>query len=294
MNKKEFFPPSFFDALLAEMSLNDISKKLKCSVTTSEKNLQRLIDDGIITKKWKYGMWMYRRLSKKEIYDKKWRMEHPERIREANRLSARRQRERDPEKVKTEHRDWARNNPEKSKASCDKWRAKNREYDLRTKRERYQKNKRGGIRSMSIIHSANAYRDYIWYHKIYYTWYENELVCGQDRNNTRLFLWLSDRFICRECKFEVNTLHGDLTPKQQTQIVDHIKSNHFVLIKINPFQKDKGVAENKENKSVPRIVKGVRFRHPLKPWKDPESLFCDTEFLTKFIGKKPTEGRECK
>ena len=141
MKKREFFPPSFFDALSEEMSLNDISKKMKCSVTTSENNLQQLIDDGIVAKRWKYGMWMYRRLSKKEIYDKKWRAEHPERIREANRLSARRQRERDPEKVKTEHRDWARNNPEKSKASTDKWRAKNREYDLRKKRERYRKNK---------------------------------------------------------------------------------------------------------------------------------------------------------
>lgn len=31
-----------------------------------------------------------------------------------------------------------------------------------------------------------------------------------------------------------------------------------------------------------------------KPWKDPESLFCDTEFLTTLIGKEPTKGKECK
>ena len=144
---------------------------------------------------------------------------------------------------------------------------------------------------MNIIHSANAYRDYVWYHKIYNTWYENELVCGHDRDDDSLFCWRHDMFICRECKFKVYIEHDrDLTTKQQTQIVEHIKSNHFVLIRLNPFQKNKGVAENKENK--PRIiVKGARFRHPLKPWKDPESLFCDTEFLKTFISSG-SRGRE--
>ena len=33
---------------------------------------------------------------------------------------------------------------------------------------------------------------------------------------------------------------------------------------------------------------------PLKPWKDPESLFCDTEFLKKILGKEPAKGTECK
>ena len=33
---------------------------------------------------------------------------------------------------------------------------------------------------------------------------------------------------------------------------------------------------------------------PLKPWKDPESLFCDTEFLKNLIGKEPAKGTECK
>jgi hypothetical protein len=32
----------------------------------------------------------------------------------------------------------------------------------------------------------------------------------------------------------------------------------------------------------------------LKPWQDPESLFCDTEFLKKIIGKEPAKGKECK
>ncbi len=44
----------------------------------------------------------------------------------------------------------------------------------------------------------------------------------------------------------------------------------------------------------PNLSKGNRFRHPLKPWKDPESLFCDTEFLKKLIKKTPKKGIECK
>lgn len=31
-----------------------------------------------------------------------------------------------------------------------------------------------------------------------------------------------------------------------------------------------------------------------KPWHDPESLFCDTKFLKKIIGKEPRKGDECK
>lgn len=34
--------------------------------------------------------------------------------------------------------------------------------------------------------------------------------------------------------------------------------------------------------------------HPLKPWEDPESLFCDTQFLEKIIGKEPLKGNQCK
>ena len=33
----------------------------------------------------------------------------------------------------------------------------------------------------------------------------------------------------------------------------------------------------------------IKGNHPLKPWKDPESLFCDTEFLRKITGKEPTK-----
>jgi hypothetical protein len=34
-------------------------------------------------------------------------------------------------------------------------------------------------------------------------------------------------------------------------------------------------------------------RHPLKPWKDPNSLFCSPR-LNEIIGKEPRKGKECK
>ncbi len=37
----------------------------------------------------------------------------------------------------------------------------------------------------------------------------------------------------------------------------------------------------------------LKKKHPLKPWKDPDSLFCDTEFLREFVGKEPENGTEC-
>ncbi|MBU0846449.1 hypothetical protein KKH23_04615 [Patescibacteria group bacterium] len=52
-----------------------------------------------------------------------------------------------------------------------------------------------------------------------------------------------------------------------------------------------------EPKSKSRIKEGTfakKHTYPLKPWKDPNSLFCDTEFLKKLLGKEPAKGKECK
>ena len=45
---------------------------------------------------------------------------------------------------------------------------------------------------------------------------------------------------------------------------------------------------------IPKKLTKTDYRTPLMPWKDPESLFCDTEFLRKFLGKEPRKGKECK
>jgi hypothetical protein len=42
------------------------------------------------------------------------------------------------------------------------------------------------------------------------------------------------------------------------------------------------------------IISLPKRRFPLKPWKDPESLFCDTVFLERLIGKEIRKGSECK
>jgi hypothetical protein len=49
--------------------------------------------------------------------------------------------------------------------------------------------------------------------------------------------------------------------------INHIKTKHFVIY--NPKQYS-------------------------MPWHDPESLFCDTKFLKKIIGKEPLKGDECR
>ncbi len=45
-------------------------------------------------------------------------------------------------------------------------------------------------------------------------------------------------------------------------------------------------------KQIPKAE--IKRKHPLKPWKDPDSLFCDTKFLRKILRKEPTKGDECR
>ncbi len=66
--------------------------------------------------------------------------------------------------------------------------------------------------------------------------------------------------------------------------------------KIKLQRKERNLKQ-KEDIEFARTIKTIRTkpnRHPLKPWKDPESLFCDTEFLKKLIKKTPKKGIECK
>lgn len=59
-------------------------------------------------------------------------------------------------------------------------------------------------------------------------------------------------------------------------IRDHIMDEHFQRV---------GVIEDTLIKRRP---------HHLKPWKDPDSLFCDTKFLEKLLGKEPAKSLECR
>ena len=42
------------------------------------------------------------------------------------------------------------------------------------------------------------------------------------------------------------------------------------------------------------VIHKSPYKTYLKPWKDPESLFCDTMFLKEFIKKDIRTGKECK
>lgn len=72
-------------------------------------------------------------------------------------------------------------------------------------------------------------------------------------------------FICNIC---------GSAKKHEEDAINHIRECHY-----------------KDLKKVLEIpVPIIKHKHPLKPWKDPESLFCDTEFLEKFLGKEIREG----
>ncbi len=65
-------------------------------------------------------------------------------------------------------------------------------------------------------------------------------------------------------------------------------------LKEQPFKYHKYEYHCQECKSIFKSPRVKKHRVPLKPWKDPESLFCDTDFLKKIIGKEPAKGTECK
>ena len=87
---------------------------------------------------------------------------------------------------------------------------------------------------------------------------------------------------CSVCGFigqpEANqrTTHSQHIDISRKLVKNHIVQNHFIRIIIKRVQQ-----------------KTIKFHH-IKPWKDPESLFCDTKFLKKLLGKEPRAGNECK
>ena len=52
--------------------------------------------------------------------------------------------------------------------------------------------------------------------------------------------------------------------------------------------------KNKNVKRKPYLIPKKQIKHHIKPWEDPESLFCDTEFLKQIVGKDIADGDECK
>ncbi len=87
-----------------------------------------------------------------------------------------------------------------------------------------------------------------------------------DQEYNSLFDWDTklNLFICKSCHRPFRT---------KSNAVKHLR-----LCRLRPIKKQR---------------KHCHYYH-LKPWKDTESLFCDTEFLEMFIGKEPLKGDECR
>lgn len=73
-----------------------------------------------------------------------------------------------------------------------------------------------------------------------------------------------------------------------------ICSNCGTDLKKQPFKYRKCKYHCQKCKSIFKSFRGRTHEVPLKPWEDPESLFCNTKFLKKILGKEPAKGTECK
>jgi len=60
-----------------------------------------------------------------------------------------------------------------------------------------------------------------------------------------------------------------------------------------PAEKERRFNPKSARKNVPHKPK-PKPRTYLKPWQDPESLFCDRKFLSELIGKEIADGDECR
>lgn len=98
---------------------------------------------------------------------------------------------------------------------------------------------------------------------------------------------------------------GDLfeeDPKIVYQILKYVLSNEKIEISLDKHAGKYELSLTEDDfdeinqPDFPIKDKKLKFinRVPLKPWKDPESLFCDTKFLREFLGKEPRKGKECK
>lgn len=138
--------------------------------------------------------------------------------------------------------------------------------------------------------------------------YKKCKLCGIKLLNNK------NRFCSNKCKIEYYKIEHD--ENEREVLLKNIKKSHssdsekmtekeLILIEkhniikstrigyVDNKLKEMRIKQTETHPSVPRISK-VKNRHPLKPWQDPESLFCDTEFLKKFLGKEPLKGEECR
>lgn len=157
------------------------------------------------------------------------------------------------------------------------------------------------------------------------------IICGNELKDTPITMYLDNAPFnirvdaCGKCCSENCQVIGGTTHVKNPKLKEHIENVLGFPTSQPPRQTIKKQTIKKERKSRRNIViehecpvcnttffakrqqvycsdncrttykqPTVMRRHPLKPWQDPESLFCDTKFLEEYLGKAPTKGTECK
>ena len=89
-----------------------------------------------------------------------------------------------------------------------------------------------------------------------------------------------------ECHIDIYTslvkTKTNKTKTNKTKLVKPYNLNAVLWLKRIPLKR---MIKNTKRSKSDRYTKPV-IKYILKPWDDPESLFCDTEFLDEIVGKK--------
>lgn len=106
--------------------------------------------------------------------------------------------------------------------------------------------------------------------------------------------YFNDGLICGICGEIVDRLGG------RSGVKDHLVEKHsewidtyIIDVKYSKIDFQKLKNKKLSYSSKTRLDRNKK-RVYMKPWKNPDSLFCDTKFLEEFFGKKIAKGDECK
>lgn len=93
-------------------------------------------------------------------------------------------------------------------------------------------------------------------------------------------------FRCVVCDKKINS------SLYSNSLFEHIFQHIISSFELNELYQYASLKDNNYNyvfdkQNIKRNPNKPKYRVYLKPWQDPESLFCDTEFLSNFLGKEP-------
>lgn len=139
------------------------------------------------------------------------------------------------------------------------------------------------------------------------------IVCGEEITNRRLVSWSDIRNITwnplRHGKIAICLKSScDVFFRKTVEKAYHLSSDEnmyvdgycsvcgeILVINFNRYKRmynHRRCREKQKQYKRPSIDKLKNAS--LKPWEDPESLFCDTDFLQDLIGKEISTGDECR